>query len=102
VISFHYYAWLPEVTGVQQRIEFIRRYYSGPLWLSETSMVCEVNCGAEFEQAQDEYLRMVYALPLDYILWYTGAPNGWRHSDLVRLDGTPRPAWYTYSRLTGR
>jgi hypothetical protein len=102
ILSFHSYAWMPETAGVEQRIEFIRRYYAGPLWLSETSMLCEVNCGAEFETMQEEYLRMVYALPLDYILWYTGAANGWRNSDLIRLDGTPRLAWYTYRMLTGR
>jgi len=102
VLSFHYHAWMPETVGVEQRIEFIRRYYAGPLWLSETSMVCEVDCGAEFETMQEEYLRLVYSTPLDYILWYTGAPNGWRNSDLIRLDGTPRPAWYTYRMLTGR
>jgi hypothetical protein len=65
-------------------------------------MLCEVDCGAEFEQQQDEYLRNVYELPLDFVLWYTGGINGWRNSDLVRLDGTPRPVWFAYTRLTGR
>jgi len=65
-------------------------------------MLCEVNCGAEFEQQQDEYLRNVYELPLDYIGWYTANVNGWRNSDLVRADGSTKPVWLTYTRLTGR
>lgn len=103
ILSFHYYAWsLDDVAGLQERIDYLRGLTDLPLWLSETAMICETGCGDEFERAQEEYLQAVYALPLDYILWYTGGPNGWRNSDLVREDGTTRPAWLTYRMLTGR
>lgn len=105
ILSFHSYSWTPDTGRVSDRITWLRQYYSGPLWLSETSMLCEVNCGDEFEQQQDEYLRAVYALPLDFMLWYTGWCNTWRNSDTTKLvDGVcqPKSVWYTYSKLTER
>ena len=73
-----------------------------PLWVTETSVLCDVDCDAAFEQAQAEYFDYVMANAKEHgiegVMWFMSGYNGWRNSDLVRADYSRKPVYYRYEQ----
>jgi GH35 family endo-1,4-beta-xylanase len=69
---------------------------------TETALVCDTGCTDAqntFENTKAYFVAQDYAIALaknlKSAIWY-GARMGWRNTDLLYLDLTPRPAYYAF------
>lgn len=104
-ISFHAYPMWPEpdLYLAFRQAWWIRMYSPNlPIYLTETSIICDASCGSEFLTAQANYLRYLNAQArnhgIELVLWYSLANNGWRNSDLVWMD-IRRPVWFAMEEM---
>jgi len=102
VYSIHSYLTYPKMDYKQvlRQLDFLRRYgVDKPIWITETSLLCDGDCGGSFEKAQADYAHYIFNLDLvDHVLWYTLYGNGWRNSDLAYAR-MKKPAWYVYEEM---
>jgi hypothetical protein len=104
-VSYHNYSGWPNNNwgAVFEKAQTLRATTDLPLWITETSLLCDDNCGAEFEADQAAYLRYVLNNATDHgidtVIWFMAGYNGWRQSDLVRADDTPKPVFYEYEKF---
>jgi hypothetical protein len=66
---------------------------------SELALVCNSGCTSTFETTKQYYLAQAYAAALARNFWLTfwyGAKMGWKETDLLKSDNSPRPAYYAY------
>lgn len=105
VVSFHaYVVWPnPDVSLVFAIANRLSQLSPGkPLYLTETSVLCDIYCDATFQAYQVDYLSWLHSqmhdLGIEIVLWYSLANNCWRNSDLV-INDIRKPAWFAMERI---
>jgi hypothetical protein len=97
-VSFHHYVMWKDIstTALCQNAKYLRQY-GKPVFLTETAVRCQKDCGNDFYSGQVAYYKAVISSGcVDMFGWYTIYGNGWDNTDMV--FGSPRPVWYEYRR----
>jgi polysaccharide biosynthesis protein PslG len=118
-VAVHPYAGTPEeaIDRVEQEREVMRRFGDAdkPIWITEVGWASGgqpsgVTVGAE---RQAEYLTKTFELASDArerlglrgVVWFalrdTPGPLWVGHCGLLRLDGSPKPAWEAFAEVAG-
>ena len=104
VVTFHSYSGWPtnNFDLVLAKADLLRQSTDKPLWITETSLLCVEDCGAQFEADQAAYFRYLMQDASDHgidtVIWFMSGWNGWRNSDLVRQDYTKKPVYYEFEK----
>jgi len=105
-VSYHAYITYPSTNFdyVFGKADYLATLTDKQLWVTETALLCQTDCGTTFKNSQTNYLTHVYSNAyshgLNGLLWYSLANNGWLNSDLVAKD-VKKPVWYEYCDFLG-
>ena len=103
-VSYHNYSGWPTNNWetVFDKADILRQYTDKPLWVTETSLMCDNDCGEQFEHDQAAYLDYVMngasAHGIEAVMWFMAGYNNWRNTDLVREDYSFKPVFYEYEK----
>lgn len=87
-ISFHSYNYMPDTstTRLNTKMSFLKSRTSIPLYLTETSVLSDVDNDKEKAQYLTNLYSFAVQQKLRSAIWYTAGGNDWRNSDLEGLS----------------
>lgn len=107
-VSFHFYTYygitIPKsVDNLNAAIAQIKRKTNKPIWMSETSMLCQTRnhpiCGEEFRKKQAEWAQALAWIDLPKIFWYTLSYENWEYCSLLSAKNEAQPAYQAFREL---
>lgn len=101
-ISFHHYNYGWDTSTWRLSIErgYLQGKTTAPVWLTETSLLCDGVCAEPFRSYQAAWFENVSRMDFPLVLWYAQNNVGWRNCNLVNeFTGTYYPAWWVLRNL---
>jgi hypothetical protein len=113
LMGFHHYSiWRngeiaePSMTA-PQKVRWLRTVTDAPLWLTEVNLLCDADCGDDYEEARAAYLEKTFQSMEDngvcaaIVYALVSKNSAWRNAALLWEGQETLPAWDVLLEFSG-